>query len=101
LDYALGRSADNQVKDLMYATAAEEQDEMPGRLTPVLLQADQEQGERGRGQQDHAAVQDMFQRGTQHGPPLAWSTSPDQRSTMWNLGVSARVRCVPGIRIAP
>jgi len=61
-DYALGGSADNQVKDLLYATAAMEQVEMPGRLTPVLLQAYQDLVERGRGQQDHAAVQELFLR---------------------------------------
>lgn len=61
-DYSLGGSADNQVKDLLYATAAMEQVEMTSRLTPVLLEAYQDLVERGAGQEDHAAVQELFLR---------------------------------------
>lgn len=59
-NYSLGGSADNQVKDLLYATAAMEQVEVAGRLTPVLLEAYQELVARGAGQEDHAAVQELF-----------------------------------------
>lgn len=59
-DYALGGSTDNQVKDLRYATAAMERAGMSGRLTPVLLAAYTEVIERGGGQLDHAAVQELF-----------------------------------------
>lgn len=58
--YPLGGSTDNQVKDLLYATAAMEQVEVAGRLTPVLLEAYQELVARGAGQEDHAAVQELF-----------------------------------------
>lgn len=61
-DYSLGGSTDNQVKDLLYATAAMEQVEVAGRLTPVLLEAYQELVARGAGQEDHAAVQELFLR---------------------------------------
>lgn len=61
-DYSLGGSTDNQVKDLLYATTALEQAEVTGRLTPVLLEAYQEVVERGYGQQDHTAIQELFER---------------------------------------
>lgn len=61
-DYSLGGSTDNQVKDLLYATTALEQAEVAGRLTPVLLEAYQEVVERGYGQQDHTAIQELFER---------------------------------------
>lgn len=59
-DYTLGGSTDNQVKDLRYATAALEQAGVAGRLTPVLLAAYTEVVERGGGQLDHAAVQELY-----------------------------------------
>lgn len=59
-DYSLGGSTDNQVKDLLYATAAMEAADVPARLLPVLLDAFQELVERGAGQQDHAAIQELF-----------------------------------------
>lgn len=61
-DYSLGGSTDNQVKDLLYATAAMENAEVPARLVPVLLTAYQELVDHGAGQQDHAAVQELFLR---------------------------------------
>lgn len=59
-EYSLGGSTDNQVKDLRYATAAMEQVGVTGRLSPVLLEMFSELVERGAGQDDHAAVQELF-----------------------------------------
>lgn len=59
-EYSLGGSTDNQVKDLRYATAAMEQVGMTGRLSPLLLEMFSELVERGAGQDDHAAVQELF-----------------------------------------
>lgn len=61
-EYSLGGSSDNQVKDLRYATAAMERLGVDGRLSPVLLEMYVELVERGAGQDDHAAVQELFLR---------------------------------------
>lgn len=61
-DYSLGGSTDNQVKDLLYATTALDQAEVSSRLTPVLLEAFQDVVARGYGQQDHTAIQELFER---------------------------------------
>lgn len=61
-DYSLGGSTDNQVKDLLYATEALGQAEVFARLTPVLLEAYQEVVDCGYGQQDHSAIQELFER---------------------------------------
>lgn len=59
-DYSLGGSTDNQVKDLLYASAAMDAADVPARLLPVLLAAFQELVDRGAGQQDHAVIQELF-----------------------------------------
>ncbi|QNN82535.1 NAD(P)-dependent oxidoreductase [Brachybacterium sp. Z12] len=59
-DYSLGGSTDNQVKDLVYATEAMGATEVEARLLPVLLEAYQEIVDRGDGQLDHAAVQELY-----------------------------------------
>ncbi|MGP9537191.1 NAD(P)-dependent oxidoreductase [Brachybacterium sp. AOP43-C2-M15] len=62
-EYSLGGSTDNQVKDLLYATAAMEDLGLEGRLTPVLLEEFREVVARGGGQLDHAMIQELFLRG--------------------------------------
>lgn len=58
--YPLGGSTDNQVKDLLYATDAASSVGLPARLVPVLLELFEETVTQGHGQEDHAAVQEMF-----------------------------------------
>lgn len=62
-DYSLGGSTDNQVKDLLYATEAMDSAEVDARLLPVLVEAYQAIVDRGDGQRDHAAVQELYLRG--------------------------------------
>lgn len=59
-DYALGGSTDNQVKDLLYATEAMASTGVEARVLPVLLEAYQQIVDRGDGQLDHAAVQELY-----------------------------------------
>ena len=59
-DYPLGGSTDNQVKDLLYATDAAGSVGLPARMVPVLLELFEAAVEAGHGQEDHAAVQEMF-----------------------------------------
>lgn len=59
-EYSLGGSADNQVKDLRYATAAAESAGLPARLLPTLLELYLETVGRGEGGQDHAVVQELY-----------------------------------------
>lgn len=59
-NYPLGGSTDNQVKDLLYATDAAAEVDLPARMVPVLLELFEATVEAGRGQDDHAAVQEMF-----------------------------------------
>lgn len=59
-EYALGGSADNQVKDLQYATAAAESADLPARLLPTLLELYRESVGRGEGDKDHAVVQELY-----------------------------------------
>lgn len=59
-DYPLGGSADNQVKDLLYARTAADAVELPARMIPLLLDLFEDVVETGRGQQDHASVQELF-----------------------------------------
>lgn len=59
-EYSLGGSADNQVKDLRYATAAAESAGLPARLLPALLGLYRESVDRGDGGQDHAVVQELY-----------------------------------------
>ena len=59
-EYSLGGSADNQVKDLRYATAAAESADLPARLLPTLLQLYRETVDRGDGGKDHAVVQELY-----------------------------------------
>lgn len=58
--YPLGGSTDNQVKDLLYATDAATEVGLPARMVPVLLELFEAAVEAGLGQDDHAAVQEMF-----------------------------------------
>lgn len=58
--YPLGGSADNQVKDLLYAAEAADQVGLPARIVPVLLELFEATAASGRGQQDHSAVQEMY-----------------------------------------
>lgn len=58
--YPLGGSTANQVKDLLYATDAASSVGLPARLVPVLLELFEETVTQGHGQEDHAAVQEMF-----------------------------------------
>lgn len=58
--YPLGGSTDNQVKDLLYATDAAQSVGLPGRLVPVLLELFEAAVASGRGQEDHAAVQEVL-----------------------------------------
>ncbi|GAA1486187.1 NAD(P)-dependent oxidoreductase [Brachybacterium fresconis] len=59
-EYSLGGSADNQVKDLRYATAAAESAGLPARLLPALLGLYRGSVDRGDGGQDHAVVQELY-----------------------------------------
>ena len=59
-DYPLGGSTDNQVKDLLYARTAADAVKLPARLIPLLLDLFEDAIETGRGQQDHASVQELF-----------------------------------------
>ncbi|MGP9539121.1 NAD(P)-dependent oxidoreductase [Brachybacterium sp. AOP43-C2-M15] len=59
-DYPLGGSADNQVKDLLYATEAADAVGLPARMIPVLRELFEATVEQGHGQEDHAAVQEIF-----------------------------------------
>ena len=59
-EYSLGGSADNQVKDLRYATSAAESAGLPARLLPALLGLYRESVDRGDGGQDHAVVQELY-----------------------------------------
>ena len=59
-EYSLGGSADNQVKDLRYATAAAERADLPARLLPTLLELYRETVDRGEGGKDHAVVQELY-----------------------------------------
>ncbi|MDN5688396.1 MAG: NAD(P)-dependent oxidoreductase [Brachybacterium sp.] len=59
-EYALGGSADNQVKDLQYATAAAESADLSARLLPALLGLYRESVDRGEGDKDHAVVQELY-----------------------------------------
>jgi len=58
--YPLGGSTDNQVKDLLYATDAAESVGVPARMVPVLLELFETAVKTGHGQDDHAAVQEVF-----------------------------------------
>lgn len=58
--YPLGGSADNQVKDLLYATAAASSVGLPARMVPVLLELFDAAVASGHGQEDHAVVQEVF-----------------------------------------
>lgn len=59
-EYSLGGSADNQVKDLRYATAAGERVGLPAQLLPALLTLYTETVEKGHGQEDHTVVQELY-----------------------------------------
>lgn len=59
-DYPLGGSTDNQVKDLLYARTAADAVKLPARLIPLLLDLFEDAIETGRGQQDHASVQELY-----------------------------------------
>lgn len=59
-EYPLGGSTDNQVKDLLYATDAARSVQLPSRMVPVLLELFEAAVASGRGQEDHAAVQEVF-----------------------------------------
>ena len=58
--YPLGGSTDNQVKVLLYATDAASNVDLPSRMVPVLLELFEAAVASGRGQEDHAAVQEVF-----------------------------------------
>lgn len=58
--YPLGGSTDNQVKDLRYATEAADRVGLPARMVPALLALFEAAVEEGHGQEDHAAVQELF-----------------------------------------
>lgn len=58
--YPLGGSTENQVKDLLYAAATAEQVGLPTRMIPVLLDVFEAAVAAGHGQEDHAAVQELF-----------------------------------------
>jgi len=58
--YPLGGSTDNQVKDLRYATEAADRVGLPARMVPALLALFEAAVGEGHGQEDHAAVQEMF-----------------------------------------
>lgn len=58
--YPLGGSTDNQVKDLLYASDAADSVGLPARMVPVLLELFEVAVESGRGQEDHAAAQEVF-----------------------------------------
>lgn len=59
-NYPLGGSTDNQVKDLLYATDAADSVGLPARMVPVLLELFEAAVASGHGQEDHAAVQEVF-----------------------------------------
>ena len=59
-EYSLGGSADNQVKDLRYATAAGERVGLPAQLLPALLSLYTETVDQGHGQEDHTVVQELY-----------------------------------------
>ncbi|WP_193107361.1 NAD(P)-dependent oxidoreductase [Brachybacterium sp. FME24] len=59
-EYSLGGSAANQVKDLLYATAAAERVEIPSRLLPTLLALYSEAIDQGHGAVDHAVIQELY-----------------------------------------
>lgn len=59
-EYSLGGSADNQVKDLRYATDASARAGLPPRLLPALLSLYTETVDQGNGQQDHTVVQELY-----------------------------------------
>ena len=59
-EYSLGGSADNQVKDLRYATAAGERVGLPAQLLPALMSLYTETVDQGHGQEDHTVVQELY-----------------------------------------
>ncbi|MFC7457762.1 NAD(P)-dependent oxidoreductase [Brachybacterium sp. GCM10030267] len=59
-EYSSGGSTINQVKDLRYATAAADRAALPARLLPVLLEQFTEAVEQGHGDEDHAAIQELY-----------------------------------------